>query len=1023
MIPGFLRELFPVKRGLCIGLGVSVAILAIAAGVVAFFRISALHLARELQQARQARAAGKDREAADHYERYRTVAGSAVDPDALVERAMVALDLASLPGASPRATRHAMGAAVEAIRLRPDDIRLRQGLAGLQISGRDFPGAREHLLVVRESIAAGGADVDLAATDLRLAETWLGTGDHQRALEIVARLTGFDVEAGAFGERPPGAVPAAAAYLMLAGILRDKLDDPTSAAAAVERCVEAHPDDPAALVSFSLLASARGDAAAALDAAVRAASVAPDDHQVALTHAQTLAATGDQKAACAAYVDGVRRMPLDRPLFAAAARHVAWYGDPEQILEILDGCWERLGQQEYAVLVFLANMRVDWKSRATIAERLAKARETYAEDNPAVIVLEARVRTAEGAWVAAEKALIKARAVVPKEAKPRMDELLARCLLALGEPDEAVVIYQRLEREPSRWWGATSGLAEAHLALGHREQAAGFVDALCRRWVAGRMADDAGSQSWLVAPTLSPMIRVMASRRGDRRDWTRLDSMIEALAAVPPGSTDARIAMARGESAAAKGDFDAVDAIVPPSTEASPMPQFDPLRLATVGNRDGIAAMRAFLATLPRWRRNTDTLTAAGRLEAAHASGDDREWLRSSAAASGDVGSATEAVQLLQELARLAVQAGWADEVRALWEQALARAPEDFRPPLALAIEAARGGESEAAAAAASRVIAIEGAASPRGRVAAAAAIIADVRRDDGGRPERPGAAAATRAKRLEEATLMLRLVANDRKRWQPVDVLLADIEALQGDWMAAASHLQRAVDNGPDDPRLVLDLAAALDRCLRSADAERYRDTVAPADVGGGDRMGIDAAIRMEDFATAAERALASIDVDAAGLPTLAWLSRLCSRAGMHDQAAELATKAARLDPADPDGWLLLAACRMKDADQAAADAALAEGWDAVSPRQRRLLQARGDAVVGRAQRAEQGFREEIEHGVDDPAAVAFFVDFLIQAGRTKDAVSVLEDLVAGRWGERFATRKWAMERAGTLADAPAGE
>jgi tetratricopeptide (TPR) repeat protein len=1006
-----------VTRRLFIGLGICVALgVAVALGVT-FVRVSARHVARQLAVARQARSAGREREAAEHYERYRAVAGSDADPDALVERAMVALRLASLPDAPPRVAKHAVNAAFEAIRRRPDDIRLRRDLADVQLSSGDFSGAREHLLAIRESIAAGHGDVDAAATDLALARTWLGTGDHREALSIVAALTGFDLETRTFDERPPEVVPAAGAYLMLATILREQLDDGASADDAVERCVEAHPDDPAALVAYSRLTSVRSEPEAALDAATRAVALAPGDSAAVLTHAQALAATGDHKAACAAYVDGVRRMPLDRPLFAAAARQVAWYGESEQILEILDGCWERLGHQEYAVLVFLASMRIDWKARPAFAERLAKARETFGPDNPAVIVLESRVRAAEGAWAVADKALVKARAIVPKESKSRMDELLARCLLALGEPDEAIIIYQRLERESSKWWGAASGLAEAQFDLGHAEAAAQFVDKLCRRWVGGKMAENAGARSWLVAPTLSPTIRVMGSRPGDRQDWAVLESMIEALAASPQGASDSRIAAARAELLAARGEYDRALASVPPATEASPGPQFDPLRLALIGQRDGIDAMRAALAALPKWRRSADVLVAAGRAEAAHASGDDRAWLRSCAAATDAVGSPTEAVQVLQELARLARAAGWADEARALWQRAATRLPDDFRPHLAEVMAAAGEGDAEGAAAAASRIVSIEGPASPRGRVALAAAIVAAVRGEGGTRPAQPAAAEQARARRLEEAKLLLRQAGNDRGRWQPVDVLLADIDALEGNWMAAAGHLERAVDHGPSDPRLVLDCASALDRCRRHADAERYRDSVAPAGVGGGDRLAIDASIRREDFRSAAARSLAAIDVDTADPPTLLWLSRLCSRAGQRERASELAAKAARLDPANAEGWLTLATCRLEDSDQAEADGVLAEGWDAVPPEQRRLLQARGNAVVGRAEEAELGFRELVEGG-DDVSAAAYFVDYLLQCGRRKDAQKLLSDLISSRWGERFAVRQWATARLGTLAD-----
>ncbi|MFM7076523.1 MAG: tetratricopeptide repeat protein, partial [Planctomycetaceae bacterium] len=173
----------------------------------------------------------------------------------------------------------------------------------------------------------------------------------------------------------------------------------------------------------------------------------------------------------------------------------------------------------------------------------------------------------------------------------------------------------------------------------------------------------------------------------------------------------------------------------------------------------------------------------------------------------------------------------------------------------------------------------------------------------------------------------------------------------------------------------------------------------------------------------SAAERSLAAIDVESADLATLLWLARLCSRAGLRARASALATRATELDPANPDGWLALAKCRMEDSDEAAADAVLAEGGEAVPPAQRRLLQAAGDAALGRAEDAERAFREAIEDGGDDVAAAAAYVDFLVDSGRKKDAESVLADVIAGRWGERFATRQWAITRVGTLADDPTGQ
>jgi tetratricopeptide (TPR) repeat protein len=354
-----------VRRWLLIGLSLA-GLAGGAIGVVSLV-VTSRGVARdgELAAARRALAAGEHREAARHFDRYRAAAGAAADPDALVERATVLLQIAALADGTPKAVQRAVDAAFEAMRRRPDDLALRRRLADVQMANRDFKGAREHLLVIRESIGAGTSDDDPAAIDLAIARSWLGSGDHRQALDLVARLTGFDVAARSFAEAAPGADASTGAYLLLEEILRDHLDDPKAADAAVERCVQVHPDDPAALLPHARLALSRNDPQTSLRTAARAVALHPADPAAALAHARALSATGDAAASTAAYLEGLRRAPQDRPLFAAAARHVAMSGEPEQVLGMLDGVWERLGSQEEDALVFLATMRLDDSARTT----------------------------------------------------------------------------------------------------------------------------------------------------------------------------------------------------------------------------------------------------------------------------------------------------------------------------------------------------------------------------------------------------------------------------------------------------------------------------------------------------------------------------------------------------------------------------------------------------------------------------------------------------------------------------------
>ena len=674
---------------------VPLAGLAGAAMAVVSLAGSSRQVARErtLAEARRALAAGEAEDAARHFDRYRATAGASADPDALVERAAVLLDLAALPQAPAKAVQRAVDAAFEAMRLRPDDLRLRRRLADVQLARSDFTGAREHLLLIRDAIRAGTADDDSAAIDLALARSWLGGGDHRQALDLVARLAGFDVAARSFADAAPSA--STGVYLLLEQILRDHVDDPDAADAVVERCVRAHPDDPAALLLQARLALSRNDPQTSLRAAARAVALAPGDPTAALAHARGLAATGDADGATAAYLDGLRRAPQDRALFAAAARHVAAFGEPEEVLGILDAIWGRLGSQEQDALSFLATMRIDDGARAAFAERLAAARERLGADNPAVIVLEARMNAASGAWASAERALVRARAIVPRDAKRHIDELLARCLVALDEPDAAIVVCRRLEGEPEGWWGATSGLARAHLELGRTEAAAEYVDKLCDRWKKTTGSDVDRMRPDDVIPTLPTMIRVVAARQEPRRGFDTIASMIEALASRPHAPDFGGLAVARVELLAARGELDAAEAALPASTEDDPGPTIDALRIALVGRREGVGAMRAALDGLPGPRRaRAEVLAAAAAVEAASATGDDRDWLRSCAEESAGIEAATEAVELLQSLAGWARGAGWPDEARALWERAAARLPEDYRPHLALAMLASRRGDA-----------------------------------------------------------------------------------------------------------------------------------------------------------------------------------------------------------------------------------------------------------------------------------------------------------------------------------------
>jgi Flp pilus assembly protein TadD len=284
--------------------------------------------------------------------------------------------------------------------------------------------------------------------------------------------------------------------------------------------------------------------------------------------------------------------------------------------------------------------------------------------------------------------------------------------------------------------------------------------------------------------------------------------------------------------------------------------------------------------------------------------------------------------------------------------------------------------------------------------------------------PSGPAKVSDTQRKQLDEARRLLVEAREERKRWQPVEAVAGDIELIAGKGGTAVGHLQRARAYGPEDPRLTRLLADTRDRFGRRRDADRLRETIAPAGLGGGDRLVIDSLLALNDFPAAAARGLAVIDVETADVDTLVWLGRLCARAGMQERAGELFTHVTQTAPSNPDAWIWLAGWQVSQGAKDAADEAITAGLRAVPEDQRRLLAARGAAVIGRLADAERLFREAAEQAGSDIAPAASTVDFLVEQKRGKEAEAFLQEIIDSVGGDRREVKSWATQRLADLRD-----
>ena len=1017
----------------------------------------------KLDAAKQAAVDGDDDGAIERYRAYLDAAGPNPDPDALEAYALLLLRRAARPRPKGNEVAAAFDAAEVAVRQRPESVELRRRLGELKLATGKPIEAREHLLIVREAIERGASADEPAAIDLLLAKAWAESGDVDRAAPIFARLIGFNLGDQAFAEsgtaQEAGSPPPAdaEAVLLLANLLRDRLRAPAAADVVLERAHSLHPDSVKVLLAYSRMKAAANDVPAARAAAARAAEVDPTDASAILADAQIKASGGSPAAATAAFLTARTEFPDHKGIFLAALPHFQRHGTESETLEILaEGFSKYADEPRY--LSFVSAMKLPPESLAPVMEALDDARTQRAADHPALVLLEARLCSEQHQWYRAESLLGRSRALVPENSKLRIDILLAICHQQLGDNDLRLALLQRYAKPGATPDFILAGIAAAQLDLGQTDAALASVRMLERRVEGSAEADDEGDADGGVGGdvsrsqrkrallfALSTIVAVERTQPAAKRDWSAAETLLEELEAMP-WEERWQLALPRADLLAAGGDIAGALAILDPFlSENAELHQLQARRLTWRSKLDGIDGAREAFARMPEaTRAQPIVLLALADAERAAAVGDDRVWLEQIAVLAENIPEATDALEVFQALARMAVEAGWLEESASLWRRGAKVMPDDFRPPLGLALLAARkarldgarasAGETPSsaeaaaaaaekaavvaeAAAAAAEVAKLDGPDTPRSRVARAAALVAEARAGERGAvvtPSAPFRLPAKEAELLRSASQRLVEAANDRSTWQAIGVLAGEIALVGNDFSTAIDQMKQARAFGPDNAPLTRDLIETLTKAGRFAEASLLQATVAPAGLGGAVRTSIEAEMRGGDLEGAAERSLRAIDVEKADADTLLWLGRLCGRSGRREQAGELFLRATQTAPDNPDAWLWLARFEVAGGNKDAAEGVLARGIEAVPEGVKKLLAARGAVTVGRLDDAERDFLAAVAASGADIAPAGHTVDFYLQQGKAKQAEAFLETLIGRLAGDlsRNDLESWAVRR-----------
>ena len=1021
----------------------------------------ASYAATKLDAARQAAVDGDDDGAIELYWAYLDAAGPTPNPDALEAYALLLLRRAARPRPSGDDVAAAFDAAEMAVRQRPESVELRRRLGELKLTTGKPIEAREHLLIVREALERGTSTDEEAAIDLLLAKSWAQSGDVDRAAPIFARLIGFNLGEQAFAEsgtaQAAGSPPPAdaEAFLLLANLLRERLRAPAAADVVLERAHELHPDSVKVLLAYSRMKAAAKDVPAARAAAARAAEVDPTDASAILADAQTKASGGSPAAATAAFLTARTQFPDHKGIFLGALPHFQRHGTESETLELLaEGLSKYADEPRF--LSFVSAMKLAPDSLAPFKQALDDARTQRAADHPALVLLEARLCSEQHQWYRAESLLGRSRALVPENSKLRIDILLAICHQQLGDNDLRLALLQRYAKPGATPDFILAGIAAAQLDLGQTDAALASVRMLERRVEGSAVADDEGDADGGVGGdvsrsqrkrallfALSTIVAVERTQPAAKREWSAAETLLAELEAMP-WEEGWQLALPRADLLAAGGDIAAALAILDPFlSENAELHQLQARRLTWLSKLEGIDGVREAFARMPEaTRAQPIVLLALADAERAAAVGDDRVWLEQIAVLAESIPDATDALQVFQGLASMAAEADWLEESGSLWRRGAKVMPDDFRPPLGLALLAARNarvdgpraaaGETpssaEAAAAAAEKAAVVAAAAevakldgpdTPRSRVARAAALVAEARAGEPGAvvtPSAPFRLPAKQAGLLRSASQRLVEAANDRSTWQAIGVLAGEIALVGNDFSTAIDQMKQARAFGPDNAPLTRDLIETLTKAGRFAEASLLQATVAPAGLGGAVRTSIEAEMRGGDLEGAAERSLRAIDVEKADVDTLLWLGRLCGRCGRREQAGELFLRATQAASYSPDAWLWLARFEVAggNGNKDAAEGVIARGIEAVPEGEKKLLAARGAVTVGRLDDAERNFLAAVAASGADIAPAGHTVDFYLQRGKAKQAEAFLETLIGRLAGDpsRNDLESWGVRR-----------
>jgi tetratricopeptide (TPR) repeat protein len=722
-----------------------------------------------------------------------------------------------------------------------------------------------------------------------------------------------------------------------------------------------------------------------------ARAMAPDDADVLLESAEVARARQQFEQAKAYALQALHDHPDDVRMYGVLAHLAGQSAQRKEVLQKLrDGVTRFTGKRAGAdLMLVLVDLLIDSGNPDDLKEandHLRTLEKQGATDSATLDFMDGRTLCARGQWLEGsyrlERALPGLQMHRPAMAR-QCNLLLGKCYEQLEDPVREFRAYQRARtNDPSDplWFAAADGVARAHLALNHVDEAVDIYREMTARAPGARLvvARLLLGQNLLLPP--------------ERRQWAEIDKQLKAAELFLPRSTELAILSAQVLfTRDPEHNYESAKRILDKARTDDPddaQPWIALAGLEAARNQGTPAAAISVLEEAEKRLPDSVDLRLA-RVRYLLLSDDKR----GAAEALGKIEDGAKEAKTDADRLRLlvglvdgytALGEEYRTKARSLWEEIARKEPKDIAVRLRLFDLALLAEDDREMQVQIGKIQELEGKEGFHWRYAEATRLVFLAQK----RGDRQG---------LDEAKSLLNSVAGQQHEWRKVFVCRARAEALSGEPAAAIKDYLSAIDKGERTPAVILEAVRLLIQNNKDREAG---DLLQKLPEQSPERLQVtglevELALRTKELDKALELAKKAAAANQNDYQARLTLGHVYLGRGEQRAAEREFRKAQELKDDVPATWgpLILLLAQSKDRVDEAKDAIKA-ARQKVPLETNRLVYAQWYEAVGDAKTAGELYEAAKSKGPNDPATLLATYKFYLRSGKTKEAEEQLKKL-----------------------------